>query len=89
MRLITQQQAATMLGVSDRSIRNLISRGNLTGYRVPGLRAVRVDQDEIRSKLQAIPSAVARREWVTGPEKFKGHVRTAPAGATVVPEVVE
>lgn len=89
MRLITQQAAADMLGVTDRSIRNMISRGVIQGWKVPGVRAVRVDKDEIQSKLQAIPSGVARREFVFGPPKFGGNVKTAPPSAAVVAEVVE
>ena len=45
MRLITQKAGGDLLGVSDRTIRNMISRGDLTGYMIPGLRAVRVDRD--------------------------------------------
>ena len=89
MRLITQQAAADMLGITDRSIRNMIGRGVIQGYSVPGIRAVRVDKDEITSKLKAIPSAVARREFVYGPPKFGGNVKAAPVGASVVPEVIE
>ena len=88
MRLITQQQAADMLGVTDRSVRNMIARGVIQGWKVPGIRAVRVDKDEIASKLKAIPSSVARREFVYGPPKFGGNVKTAPANAPVVAEVV-
>lgn len=89
MRLITQQAAAEMLSVTDRTLRNMISRGVITGYKVPGVRAIRVDADEIRSKLKAIPTPVARQEFVYGPPKFNGNVKAAPAGASVVAEVVE
>lgn len=89
MRLITQQAAAEMLGITDRSVRNMIARGVITGWKVPGVRAVRVDKDEITSKLKAIPTPIARREFVYGPPKFGGNVKTAPASASVVAEVVE
>lgn len=88
MRLITQQAAADMLGVTDRSIRNMISRGVITGYRIPGVRAVRVDKDQIVGKLRAIPTAVARQEFVNGAPKFNGNVKAAPPGASIVAEVV-
>lgn len=89
MRLITQQAAADMLGVTDRSIRNMISRGVVTGYKVPGVRAVRVDKDELMSKLKAIPTPIARQEFVYGAPKFNGNVKPPPVGAAVVAEVVE
>ncbi|GCD88762.1 AlpA family transcriptional regulator [Nocardioides sp. LS1] len=89
MRLITQQAGADMLGVTDRTIRNMISRGVITGYKIPGVRAVRVDRDEITSKLKAIPTGVARQEFVYGQPKFNGNVKTAPVGASVVAEVFE
>ena len=89
MRLITQQQAADMLSVTDRTVRNMISRGAITGYKVPGTRAVRVDRDEIASKLKAIPTGVARQAFVYGAPKFNGNVKTAPVGAAVVAEVVD
>lgn len=89
MRLITQQAAADMLGITDRSVRNMIARGVISGYKVPGVRAVRVDRDELMGKLKAIPTAVARQEFVYGAPKFNGNVKAAPVGASVVAEVVE
>lgn len=89
MRLITQQAAAEMLGVTDRTIRNMISRGVITGFQIPGVRAVRVDKDELTSKLKAIPSPVARQAFVFGAQKFNGNVKPAPASAAVVAQVVE
>jgi excisionase family DNA binding protein len=68
-RLVTQQQAAAYLGVHVRTVRNKISEGILTGYRLPGLRAVRLDLDEIQSKMQAMPTALKRRH---GPASAKG-----------------
>jgi excisionase family DNA binding protein len=89
MRLITQQAAAELLGCSDRSIRNLIARGTLTGWRLPGFRAVRIDRDELLSRLKAIPTATGRREFVCGPTPFNGNVQTTPPGAVVVVEAVD
>lgn len=55
---VTQQRAAEYLGVTVRTIRNKIAEGTLTGYRLPGLRAVRVDLDEIDSKFEVIPAVM-------------------------------
>lgn len=62
-RFVSQQQAAEFLGISDRSVRNLISRGVLTGYKVPGLRAIRLDQREIEAKMQSIPTTIHRQPF--------------------------
>lgn len=56
---ISQQEAAQFLGVTDRTIRNLISRGVFTGYKIPGVRAVRVDLHEIATKMRTIPAVRA------------------------------
>lgn len=53
---ITQQQAAKFAGVTPRTIRNWISEGHITGYRLPGGRAVRVDADELKRVMQVIPT---------------------------------
>ncbi len=61
VKIITQQQAAKALSVSDRTIRNWISEGLITGYRLPNARAIRVDLDEITSKMTTIPTAFKPR----------------------------
>jgi excisionase family DNA binding protein len=66
-RYVTQQWAAEYLGVTVRTIRNKISEGTLVGYRLPGLRAVRVDRDEIDSKMQAIPAVIKPVRQPFGP----------------------
>jgi hypothetical protein len=58
--IVTQAEAAAACGVIDRTIRNWISRGWVTGYRVPGARAVQVDLNEAR--------AVARERAPYGPD---------------------
>lgn len=58
-RWLTQAEAAEYLGVSDRSIRNYISRGALRGYRVRGSRLIRVDRHELDTLLQRIPAGKA------------------------------
>lgn len=55
-RWITQSEAADRLGVTDRTIRNLIARGELTGYRL-GRRTIRLDANEVDACLRPIPSA--------------------------------
>ena len=55
-RLISQNEAAEYLGVTDRTVRNYISRGMLRGYKVGG-RLVRVDLDDLDSLLRQIPTA--------------------------------
>ncbi len=54
-RWLTQAEAADHLGCTDRTIRNLISRGQLRGYRL-GTRAVRVDCAELDALLRPIPT---------------------------------
>lgn len=59
-RYVTQSAAAEYLNVTDRTIRNLIARGDLTGYRL-GARAIRVDRAELDALLTPIPTAGDRR----------------------------
>lgn len=55
-RWLSQQEAADYLGVSARTIRNYISRGALTGRRLPGSRLVRLDRHELDTALAPIPA---------------------------------
>lgn len=55
-RWLTQAEAADYLGVTDRTIRNYIASGRLSGYRL-GRRAVRVDARELDQILRRIPTA--------------------------------
>lgn len=48
--LITQQQAAKMLGLTVRTIRSLIADGTLKGYRI-GPRTIRLRLDEVEAAL--------------------------------------
>lgn len=59
-RYVTQQQAADHFQVHVRTIRNWISKGLVTGYRLPGQRAVRVDLDEMLRAMRVIPTTLAR-----------------------------
>ena len=54
-RWFTQAEAAEYLGVTDRTIRNFIRRGELRGYRV-GKRAVRLDRSDLDAILRPIPA---------------------------------
>lgn len=59
-RFATQEQAAARYQVVPKTVRNWISRGLITGYRLPGGRAVRVDLDECDRVLATIPATVAK-----------------------------
>lgn len=50
-RYVSPQQAAEYLGVTSRTIRQMISDGRLTGYR-SGARLVRLDLNEIDAAMQ-------------------------------------
>lgn len=52
----TMAQAAEYLGVTDRTIRQMIADGRLTGYR-SGPRLVRVDLNEIDAAMQPFGGA--------------------------------
>ncbi|WP_420111543.1 helix-turn-helix domain-containing protein [Pseudactinotalea sp.] len=54
-RYVTLSDAADYLSVTERTIRNFIARGELTGYRV-GTRAIRVDLRELEAMLTPIPT---------------------------------
>lgn len=82
-RLITQQQAARFAGVTDRTIRNWISEGHLTGYRLPTGRAVRVDADELQKIMRVIPT-VRRAAQPFGPKAKIKDLRNV-----IMPEVVD
>jgi hypothetical protein len=59
---VTRQQLAQRFGVTDRTISNLISRGVLTGYQLPGVRAIRVDLNEAEALVKAVPTAFKQRQ---------------------------
>lgn len=56
-RWLTQLEAAERIGVTDRTIRNMIRRGELTGRRVGSTRMIRVDAKELDALLRPIPTA--------------------------------
>lgn len=53
---VTLQQAAEYLGVTDRTIRQMVSDGRLTGYR-SGPRIVRLDLNEIDAAMRPFGGA--------------------------------
>ena len=55
-RYVTLGDAAEYLSVTERTVRNFIARGDLTGYRV-GTRAIRIDLRELEALLTPIPTA--------------------------------
>ena len=55
-RWMSQAEAAEYLGVTERTIRNYISRGDLPGHRVRGSRLVRVDRCDLDALLCPIPT---------------------------------
>lgn len=54
-RYLTLSAAAEYLSVTDRTVRNFIARGELTGYRL-GTRAIRVDLRELEGLATPIPT---------------------------------
>jgi excisionase family DNA binding protein len=57
-KLITQKQAADILGVTDRTIRNMIADGRLRGYAL-GSRVIRLRLDEVENALAPIGAGAA------------------------------
>ncbi len=55
-RWLTQAQAGERIGVTDRTIRNLVARGELKGYRLGSGRTIRIDADELDALLRPIPA---------------------------------
>lgn len=58
--IVTQVVAAERLHVTTKTIRNWITKGLITGYRLPGGRAIRVDLAEIDRVMRVIPTTIAR-----------------------------
>lgn len=54
-RWLTLQEAADRLGITERSVRNFIARGDLPGYRL-STRSVRVDANDVDALLRPIPT---------------------------------
>jgi excisionase family DNA binding protein len=54
-RWLTIAEASEYLGVVPLTIRRQISRGMLRGYRIRGLRAIRIDRHELDALMKPIP----------------------------------
>lgn len=54
-RLSSVAAAADRLGVSQDTVRRMIDRGELTGYRL-GKRLIRIDLDELEASIKPIPT---------------------------------
>lgn len=52
---LTQREVAEYLNVTDRTVRNFVSRGLLPAYRVGG-RVVRFDARDVEALLRPIPT---------------------------------
>lgn len=63
LQLITQQRAGQFIARTDRTIRNLISKGLLTGYVVTGVRGTLVDFTELQQLVRKIPTVDGRRAF--------------------------
>ena len=63
-----QRCIAEHVGVHVRTIRNWISEGLITGYKLPGARAIRVDLDEIDQKMKVMPTVIRARPQPFGPK---------------------
>lgn len=83
--LATQQKAAAHFQVTDKTIPNWITNGLITGYRMPGARAIRVDIDEIERVMRSIPTTVARPGTKAfGPKaRIRNVVLAEPAAAAL------
>jgi excisionase family DNA binding protein len=60
-RWFSQQEAASYLGVTDRTIRNYIRTGTIRGHRLKGSRLIRIDRQELEQALRPIPAAGGAR----------------------------
>ena len=56
-RYASLQEAAVYMGVTDRTIRQWISEGRITGYRI-NARVIRVDLNEVDEAMQPFGGAV-------------------------------
>lgn len=55
-RWLTQSESAEYIDTTDRTIRNLISRGELPAYRIGRSRMIRIDRHDLDALLRPIPT---------------------------------
>lgn len=60
-KLVSIEAAAEQLAVCKRTVRRLISEGQLPAYRVGETRILRVDPADVEKLLRRIPTATASR----------------------------
>lgn len=53
--MLTQAEAAAILHVTPRSMRNFVARGLLPAYRIKGTRSVRFELADVEAMKQRIP----------------------------------
>ena len=81
-RLVTMQQCATHEAVSERTIRNYIGKGYFPAYRMPGVRGLFVDLNEVEAAMRRLPARRAKAAFGSyGPN---ADIRTLPARPVVV-----
>jgi hypothetical protein len=59
-RLTSLYKAAQYVGVTERTIRNYVGKGLFCAYRVPKVRGILVDLDEVDAAMRRLPARVAR-----------------------------
>jgi len=82
-RLVTLSEAATHLGVSDRTVRNYIGEGYFAVYKRPGQRSYLVDLAEVDAWVATDPPSVYLRKDRFGP---KAKIIELRPQAVVVPK---
>lgn len=55
-RWLNQADAADYIGVTERTIRNYVSRGAIRAHRIKGSRLIRFDRHELDAALRPIPA---------------------------------
>lgn len=59
-RLVKPADLARRKGLSERTIRNYIGHGYFPAYKVPGVRGVLLDMDEVERAMALLPASAAR-----------------------------
>lgn len=81
-RLATFDQAARLYGVSARTFRNYVGRGLFPAYRMPGVRGLLLDLNEVEAAMRRLPARAAKAAFGSyGPN---ADIRTLAARPIVV-----
>lgn len=54
-RLVSMKDVADQIGMTERSVRNLVARGELPAYRI-GARTLRIDQADLDQIIRPVPT---------------------------------